>query len=382
MKRPEEFSEVYGNKSTLDILQNLVTTEQLDHFIIICGPVGVGKTTTAKLLAKLIRKNYEDITETVIRQNGNTAEVLTYKMAVDGDKDAAKDVLSHIKSKFKTNGPKVLILEELQDMDKKAQKAFLSDFEYIPDNIYVIGLTTDWDNLIEAFQSRAVKYELRPLPPGEMVKLLKKELKERRLTLEGGDTVLEFIAQYADYKPRTALKVLASFGTDTVVSLDKLNNFLNFIDINDLMVIVETFSGNMLKGINFIMSLTPNKNTFKSLVRMLIEVVSIMDTGKSKLLTRGDNNIIKMKLSGIKIETVILFLKEVSGVKDYTCDNLLHAYLKVHPYVNRLTSDMSNTIQDEYREVAKSTTPVPQRTKRNVPDINTLLNNSEDWGNV
>lgn len=381
MNRPENFKEVYGNKGTLSILESLAREGKLDHFIIICGPVGVGKTTTAKLLAKTLRENYEDITDTVIRENRNTSHVLTYKMAVDGDKDVAKDVLSQMKSGFNTNGPKVLILEELQDMERKAQKAFLTDFEYIPDNVYIIGLTTDWDNLIEAFQSRAVKYELHALSPSDMVRLLKKELNERRLHIEGGDATLELIAQYAEYKPRTALKVLASFGTDTTIELGRLNDFLNFIDISELMTIVETFNNKMLKGINYIMSLTPNRNTFKSLTRLLIEVISIMDTGKSRVLSKSDNDKIKQRLSGLKIETIVLFLKEVTGITEYSCDSLLHAYLKVHPYTNRLVKDMSTSIQTEYTMVAQNTKVQPAtHAKRSIPGIEELVSKSEDWG--
>lgn len=198
--RPKSFEEFMGNKSVTDELKAILPKKN-EHSFLITGPIGCGKTTLARIMAKeldcedqyynLIEKNCADLT---------------------GVEEMRKELF---RTTFATK--RTRIFDEAHKLTNAAQSAALKYFEEPTSSAYLILCTDKPDKIIPALKSRCFNYELRPLLPFETVKLLKNVCKKEGKALSK-DTLYS-IADASNGIPREALKIL-----ETTLSSHRLIN--------------------------------------------------------------------------------------------------------------------------------------------------------------
>ena len=156
--RPSDLDQLIGQSDTVKSIQNQVSSGRLPHFFIISGPVGAGKTTLARIIAKRI------IPEAHI-QEINAAN----KNGVDDTRDLID------KMRYKPVFPaksKVVILDEAHQLTTQAQNALLTETEDVADHVFYIFCTSAVSKIIPGLKRRAFMIIPKPLSANGIRELL------------------------------------------------------------------------------------------------------------------------------------------------------------------------------------------------------------------
>lgn len=212
--RPQTFSQVLGQGSTVWGLEKILTEGTVGHAYLFSGPRGCGKTSTARIFAKAIncenRQGAEpcnecnsciDITEGI---SFSVEEIdAASRNGVNDIKELIKNVSTAVDAK-----KKIYILDEAHMLTEQASNAFLSTLENPPEHVVFILATTDPMKLILTIRSRCVPYNFKLVPSDVMMKHASDiALKEN---LEVDETVLKQAVSRGAGSVRDVLSILES----------------------------------------------------------------------------------------------------------------------------------------------------------------------------
>ncbi len=153
--RPTTFEEVVGQDQTVAQLQSALKNGTLGHALLFCGTRGTGKTTTARIVARELNKQYPEIHD---NWDNRRHLVLT---EIDGASntgvDNVRDLIESIR--YSTQGHRVIIIDEAHMLSKNAFNALLKTLEEPPAKTMFILCTTEPHKLIDTVKSRCQIYE-------------------------------------------------------------------------------------------------------------------------------------------------------------------------------------------------------------------------------
>ncbi len=194
--RPKTLDEVAGNQLVVSILKKQLskeTSQPLSRAILLHGPTGCGKTTLARIIAKELGVQEEDLKE------------------IDSADFRGIDTIREIRkqSTYKPlNSPfRVWILDEVHRLTNDAQSALLKTLEDTPKHVYFILCTTDPQKLLPTIRGRCAQFQVQPLNEKEMKRLLLRVVKAEGESL--AKEVYDQIVQDSQGHPRNALQILA-----------------------------------------------------------------------------------------------------------------------------------------------------------------------------
>lgn len=141
--RPEHFEDVVGQTSIVEVLTKSITNKTISHAYLFCGGRGTGKTTVARIFARDIGCNSEDVIEIDAASNRGIDEIRELRDAVR---------TSPFSSPYK-----VYIIDEAHMLTKEAANALLKTLEEPPRHVVFILATTDPEKLPETIVSRCQK---------------------------------------------------------------------------------------------------------------------------------------------------------------------------------------------------------------------------------
>src|SRR5690242_8224984 len=192
--RPETFDDFVGQEHILGPDKPLRMQIERDELqsLILWGPPGVGKTTLARLIARLTK-----------------ADFVPFSAVLSGIKEI-KSVMADAERSRRLGRRTVLFVDEIHRFNKAQQDAFLPYVER--GDVILIGATTENPSfeVISALLSRAKVHALRPLTEGEILTLLKRALPV--LGIAAREELLQQIAIYANGDARTAYNILELAG--------------------------------------------------------------------------------------------------------------------------------------------------------------------------
>ena len=179
--RPKKFSEVVGQTAAVRTLKNAIKTNRVAHAYIFAGPRGVGKTTIARILAKVLnclnptpegepcgecehckaidKGNFPDLVEIDAASNRGIDDIRQLKESVS---------YAPIKGKYK-----VYIIDEAHMLTKEAFNALLKTLEEPPPRTVFVLCTTELDKIIPTIQSSCQRINVKRIPEGLIVERLK-----------------------------------------------------------------------------------------------------------------------------------------------------------------------------------------------------------------
>ncbi len=235
--RPQKFEEVVGQEHITTTLKNAIKDNRIAHAFLFTGPRGVGKTTTARILAKALNclnpKNYEPCNECE-----NCKAILSGQMMDIFEIDAASnrgiDEIRTLRDSVKyapTKGKyKVYIIDEVHMLTKESFNAFLKTLEEPPSQTIFIFATTDVHKVPLTIISRCQRFDFRRIEMDTIKSLLNKIAKEEKITID--DKTLTLIARKADGALRDAEsyfdQVIAFCGNK--IDSETVGKILNLID--------------------------------------------------------------------------------------------------------------------------------------------------------
>ncbi len=278
--RPQQFQEIVGQSHVTKTLQNALLLDRLSHAYILSGPRGVGKTTTARILAKALNclegtKSEpcgvcgicNEITE------GRSLDVLeidgaTYR-GIDKIRDDLQDYLRHppMKTLYK-----VVIIDEVHMLTKEAFNALLKTLEEPPPNVVFIFATTQPNKVPPTILSRCQRFDFKRILSLEITKSLSEIMKKEKIDIDEDSLLL--IAKKADGGMRDALSLLdqvISF-TDGNVNYSSVRSILSVVDEEIFFSITDlAMTGNSLKGLEIVDELMSQGYDPETLITGLLE---------------------------------------------------------------------------------------------------------------
>ena len=250
--RPDSFGTLIGQDNIAQTLKNSILRGQLAHAYLFCGPRGVGKTTTARIFAKMI--NCSD-PSSEMEPCGKCESCLSFAegrsyciheldAASNNGVEDIKTLMEQVRIPPQVGRYSVYIIDEVHMLSQAAFNAFLKTLEEPPSHAIFILATTEKHKILPTILSRCQTYDFNRITVENIVRNLRMVASSEGITID--DESLHVIAHKADGAMRDALTIfdqtVAFCGTD-VKYQDVLRN-LNVLDYEYSFSLVDSF----LKG--------------------------------------------------------------------------------------------------------------------------------------
>lgn len=247
--RPDNFGTLIGQDNIARTLKNSIIRGQLAHAYLFCGPRGVGKTTTARIFAKMINcsnpsPEMEPCGECESCRSfaeGRSFCIHELDAASNNGVDAIKELMDQVRIPPQIGKYSVFIIDEVHMLSQSAFNAFLKTLEEPPAHAIFILATTEKHKILPTILSRCQTYDFNRISVGDIVRNLKSVAEKENVKID--EDSLHVIAAKADGAMRDALTIfdqtVAFCGTD-VKYADVIRN-LNVLDYEYTFSLVDCF---------------------------------------------------------------------------------------------------------------------------------------------
>lgn len=236
--RPHRFEDVVGQSHVTNTLKNALRNDHLAHAFLFCGPRGVGKTTCARILAKVLNcKNVSEDFEpcntcdSCRSFNENASFNITELDAASNNSvEHIRALIEQVRFQPQQGKYKVFIIDEVHMLSQQAFNAFLKTLEEPPPYAIFILATTEKHKIIPTILSRCQIFDFKRIQIPDMVAHLQGICDTENI--QADPEALHIIAQKADGALRDALSVfdrIAAFSGQEIIYQDVIDN-LNVLD--------------------------------------------------------------------------------------------------------------------------------------------------------
>ena len=279
--RPIRFSDISGQDNIVKIIHNSIVNNKISHAYLLCGPRGTGKTTMAKLIARMV--NCENLIDgepcgkcnSCLNINNNSNDdIIEMDAASNNGVDEIREIRDKVNLVPSISKYKVYIIDEVHMLSTGAFNALLKTLEEPPKHVIFILATTEEQKIPLTIASRCQKYNFTKLTVDNIVKRLKEIVMAEKLTVN--DEVLTEIARFSDGGMRDAINMLDQLvssvsGEITINNVYEINGILSFTDICDFLIMLS--DGNLSNILNFVDKM---ESGGKDLVKLLEEMLLII----------------------------------------------------------------------------------------------------------
>ena len=227
--RPKTFKDVVGQSAITQTLENAIKDNHLAQALLFTGPRGVGKTSCARILAKMINSNGS------VDENEDYAfNIFELDAASNNSVDDIRNLTDQVRIPPQVGSYKVYIIDEVHMLSSNAFNAFLKTLEEPPKHCIFILATTEKHKIIPTILSRCQIFDFKRITVTDAKNYLKVVAKAQNIEAE--DDALHIIAQKADGAMRDALSIF-----DRVVSFSGKNLTRKAVSENLNVLDYETF---------------------------------------------------------------------------------------------------------------------------------------------
>lgn len=258
--RPMTFDSVVGQSSLTTTLKNAVSSGKLAHAYLFCGPRGVGKTTCARIFAKVINclnptpsgDACGECDSCKAFDEGRSLNIFELDAASNNGVDHIKALMEQTRIPPQTGRYKVFIIDEVHMLSTAAFNAFLKTLEEPPAHVIFILATTEKHKILPTIISRCQIYDFERMTVPSIIGHLKNVAEKEGITYE--DEALNVIAEKADGGMRDALSIFdqaASFCQGNI-TYQKVLEDLNVLDADNYFNVVDLSLENKVSDVMLI----------------------------------------------------------------------------------------------------------------------------------
>ena len=377
--RPKNFNELIGQSIAVETIKNSIVSKNLPNAYLLSGIRGVGKTTTARLIAQAIncKKNFIEGEQCSPQEYCSCKEINEFKnldvVEIDGAQhtgvDSTKELIASCMYAPTTAKYKVIIADEFQMLSKSSFAALLKTLEEPPPHLKFVFCTTEVRKIPVTIISRCQRFDLHRVSIRDLVANLKKISK-----IENGkisDGALTLIAKAAEGSVRDSLSLLdRALISQKVEKKEIEENFirkmLGIADKSKLLYLLNfIFQGDQKKSIELLRETINEGIEPKNLINDLLEMIyfiqqksSVGNFESDLTISETESEIIDSISKSVNSSTLILFwqfllkgLDELSIVANPILSlemlviKLLH--LKNMPSYEELIKNISNEQTEE-----------------------------------
>lgn len=366
--RPSNFDEVVGQQPIIQTLKNAIVQNRIAHAYLFCGPRGTGKTSIAKIFAKML--NCEDesnkpcgkCTNCKMVQNGSHPDIIEIDAASNNGVDEVRNLIDKVKYAPMQGKYKVYIIDEVHMMTTGAFNALLKTIEEPPAHVVFILATTEPNKVIPTIISRCQRFDFNKVSQKDIEKRLSIVCKEEKIEID--PEAISLIAQLADGGMRDSLSILDQciaycssnitvdnvreiYGVLTTSDIGKLFEHLYAHEVDALIQQIQECSD---KGMNL-------KRLTSDFITLLKESIILDYSSNSQLVSNTHKEVIEKYLLkspspfrfNVLNELMDVFNKYnyASNVLDYLETALLKSISNSYEIKSKTTHDV---IEDSDRE--------------------------------
>lgn len=309
--RPNSFDSVVGQNSITSTLENAISSGQMAQAYLFCGPRGVGKTSCARIFAKIINKDF------IAEGEDLSFNVFELDAASNNSVEDIKNIMEQVRIPPQIGKYKIYIIDEVHMLSSQAFNAFLKTLEEPPPHAIFILATTEKHKIIPTILSRCQVYNFNRIQIEDMVDHLESIAKKEGITYE--KEALFVIAEKADGALRDSLSIfdqIVNFSNrnityksviDNLNVLDynyyfKLVDSINKADISSCLLIFSDILSHGFDGHQFITGLGSHfRDILVSKDVATIELLEVSDSVKEKYITQSKSTDIRLLIRGLEI---------------------------------------------------------------------------------
>lgn len=215
--RPSSFDDLIGQEPMVRTLTNAFATNRIAQAYMLTGVRGVGKTTTARILARALNYESDDAKQPTLDladpghhcasiMEGNHVDVIEMDAASHTGIGDIREIIASVRYKPVSARYKVYIIDEVHMLSTAAFNGLLKTLEEPPEHVKFIFATTEIRKVPITVLSRCQRFDLRRIEAGELTDFLQKITGKEGVSAE--DTALAMIARAAEGSVRDALSLL------------------------------------------------------------------------------------------------------------------------------------------------------------------------------
>ncbi len=235
--RPMVFEDVIGQSHVTNTLKNALATNRLAHAFIFCGGRGCGKTTTARILAKVVNclrpKDSNPCNECEVCDeitNGRSLDVIEIDGASNRGVDEIRNLRESVRYAPARGKYKVYIIDEVHMLTKEAFNALLKTLEEPPPHVLFIFATTEVHKVPATILSRCQRYDFRRITIEDIISRLRYIAGEEKIAIDNDSLLI--IAKKGDGSMRDAQSIFDQVVSycGTTITAPQIISLLNVVD--------------------------------------------------------------------------------------------------------------------------------------------------------
>ena len=336
--RPNNFDDLVGQSEVASIIKNEILNNKLSHAYLFSGPRGTGKTSTAKIIARMI--NCSNLSndgvpcgccESCLNFNSNS-DIVEIDAASNNGVDEIRELRDKVNLVPTFGKYKIYIIDEVHMLTTQAFNALLKTLEEPPAHVVFILATTEFYKIPATVVSRCQKFQFLKFSNEDIVKKLKEIATNEAIDVS--DEVLFEIARLSDGGLRDAINMLDQLSSFTNEQLElqdvyKLNGVVSYSEFRDLLISIH--SNDVVKIIEFIELIDKMGKNIERFIADLIDFLKdlLVYKNTSTLLSGiSEKSGVIEELSGLFLESnlyeLIFSLNELSSkIKNSSCGKVL-----------------------------------------------------------
>jgi DNA polymerase-3 subunit gamma/tau len=288
--RPRTLSEL-DTKEVQDQLSSILKASTIPHAFLFTGPRGTGKTSTARIVAKVLNAevNKEKITVLDVDTKdpnvkaiaeGSSADVIEIDAASNRKIDDVRELIAQLKFAPLAAKYKVYIIDEVHMLTKEAFNALLKSLEEPPAHTIFILATTEVDALPKTIVSRCIRINFNKAREEDVIHMLDRITKGEKLSVEKES--LELIAKAADGSFRDAAKMLEIAVLNEDTSMQGIQHSLGVSDTT-MELLICLAKNNPTEALQWITKAAQQGSDFRFIIEQLLNMLHIQLLAKHNI---------------------------------------------------------------------------------------------------
>jgi len=321
--RPQNFSDVVGQSHITNTLINAITTGRIHHAYLFCGPRGVGKTTTARILARAVNC-LQPVNSEPCNKCENCISILENKsldvIEIDGASNNSVDDVRKLRENARyapSSGKyKMYIIDEVHMLSNAAFNALLKILEEPPPHLIFVFATTEPHKVLPTITSRCQRYDFKRMEIDDIINQLKYISEQEKILID--EESLMVVAKKGDGSMRDSQsifdQVIAFCGKN--ITIENLSDALHLVDFDLFFKINTIIKTNNLKELfELTETIQTNGYDYGEIISGLIEfyrnIAALKSTGNNKVVELSKDQINKLNLE-IQFFSIIDIIKIIN----------------------------------------------------------------------